>query len=255
MVMKWYYSHDGRTQGPFSTAELKERAAAGSLHPDDPLWPEGADPRGAVAVSAVLDWADLAPAPPALPDWLEDVREADRLGPEPRPAEGAPLPDWLADIQQAEGDVAPPPAPGKEAEEMAAELLLSEPPDGAEAEPGPAPPRHPAAAAERGPALQTGGQGPGGAARQGAPGPAAPPTEPFDVALRRAMKEVHHLVDLDENRPLVLRGDVEAIRWDTPIREVFERYQGYGPEMATKLQHYLEFLTDNRRRQGGGSRR
>jgi hypothetical protein len=236
--MKWYYSHGGQTQGPFSTAELKERAAAGSLLPDDLLWPEGADPQGAVAASDILDWAAPPPAPPPLPDWLDDVRATDRGEAPPGPAGNPALPDWLADVSRAEGvEPAAPAPPPKAAEEVAADILLSEPPGAAEAEPGWAPPP-----AETGPAPPA----------DRPLGPPPPPTEPFDVALRRAMKEVHHWVDLEVNRYLVLRGDLAALRQDARLREIFWRYQGYGATMANKLWQYLEFLTDNRRQRGAG---
>jgi hypothetical protein len=61
------------------------------------------------------------------------------------------------------------------------------------------------------------------------------------------MKEVHQWVDSDENRSLVLRGSMEAIRRDAGFHELLARYQGYGPELAHKLWQYLWFLVENRR--------
>ena len=41
MAVEWYYGHDGKEIGPVSSAELKELAAAGRLHPTDFVWKEG----------------------------------------------------------------------------------------------------------------------------------------------------------------------------------------------------------------------
>ena len=236
MGMKWCYSHDGETLGPFSTAELKERAAAGTLRRDDMLWPEGADPHGAVAAADVLDWPAAPSPPPALPDWLDDIRAADAGVAPPTRSAGPDFPDWLADVRRAEGEsVTPAPRPPKAADEVAAEFLLSEPPGADERVPVPAPPQGPPLAQ---PALPP-RPGPQAA-------PAAAPTDPPDVALRRAMKEVHHWVDHDENRSLVLRGSMEAIRRDAGFQELLARYQGYDPELAHKLWQYLWFLVENR---------
>jgi hypothetical protein len=62
------------------------------------------------------------------------------------------------------------------------------------------------------------------------------------------MQEIHRWVDLDENQPLVLRGDMEAMWWDARLQEVLARYQGYGNVLLTRLWQYLEFLAENRRR-------
>jgi hypothetical protein len=241
VVMKWYYAHGARTEGPFSTAELRERAEAGLLHPDDPLWPVPPPP---------------PPPAPALPDWLDDVRAADQPVYPPAPPVSAPLPDWLADVRQAEGEGSHPataPPPSKDAEEVAAEVLLSEPPDGGEPQRGSAPPKAPPAAGGTGPvplASPVSGPVAGGPGQPAPPRPQAPParpTEPFDAAFRRAMKEVHHWVEQEENHPLVLRGSLDAIGRDAGFQELLQRYQGYGPEMAHKLWQYLHFLIENRR--------
>jgi hypothetical protein len=262
VVIKWFYAHAGRTEGPFSTAELQERAQAGLLHPDDPLWPEGADPQGAIEAYTIVDCPvppPPPPAPPALPDWLDDVRAADQPVYPPAPPVDAPLPDWLADVRQAEGEgagpAAPPAPPSKSAEEAAAEILLSEPPDGSESQRGWTPPKSPAAAGGTGPVPlaspvsgpAAGGAGPGQHGPPRTQPPPARPTEPFDVAFRRAMKEVHHWVDQEANQPLILRGSLDAIRRDAGFQELLQRYQGYGPEMVHKLWQYLHFLIENRR--------
>jgi hypothetical protein len=105
MADKWYYSHNGRTEGPFTSAQMKDRAAGGQLHEDDPVWAEGADPQGAIPARGVLPWparqataAVAAPPPaPAVPDWLSDIDAVEGKG----RAAGAPseVPDWLEDLR------------------------------------------------------------------------------------------------------------------------------------------------------------
>src|SRR5207302_1364300 len=80
------------------------------------------------------------------------------------------------------------------------------------------------------------------------PEPAAQPAEPFDVIFRRARVEIQRWVDLEENRSLVLRGDMEAIGRDACLQEVLRRYQYHGHELTQKLWQYLEFLVENRRK-------
>jgi hypothetical protein len=55
-------------------------------------------------------------------------------------------------------------------------------------------------------------------------------------------------VDRDENRLLVLSGDLEAIRRDADLQEVLRRYQGFSDEMTAKLWRHLEFMVENRRK-------
>jgi hypothetical protein len=79
-----------------TTAELKRRATAGMLQPEDLLWPEDGDRAQAIAAGAALDFSDLRPASPVLPHWLSDVQE-------PRSAIGdAPLPDRRGAVGRVE---------------------------------------------------------------------------------------------------------------------------------------------------------
>jgi serine/threonine protein kinase len=98
----------------------------------------------AEAASGILDWPAAVSPPPALPDWLDDVRAATGDNTPPTGSAGPALPSWLTDVRRAEWEIVTPAPPGpKEADEVAAEFLLSEPPGGAEPEPGPAPPQGP----------------------------------------------------------------------------------------------------------------
>jgi hypothetical protein len=241
--------------------------------PDDRLWPEGADPHGAVEASAVLDWPAVPPpAPPAppvalpvgprlpawlgdvwqaedrsvpaaaeapatsplvVPDWLADVLRAEQS--ESRPPADPGLPDWLGDVQQAEESAAP---ANRNVEDLAANLLLTEPAGTAAPaaeQPRPAPPPAPAPLLVQPPRL-------------GQPPQAGRSVGPVDVIFRQAMREIHRWVDEDANQPLVLRGNVDAMWRDARLQEVLQRYQSFGNELLTRLWQYLEFLAENRRR-------
>ncbi len=41
MVHEWYYGHDKEKLGPYTSAELKDLAAAGTILPVDTVWQEG----------------------------------------------------------------------------------------------------------------------------------------------------------------------------------------------------------------------
>jgi GYF domain 2 len=109
MASKWFYAHQGRTEGPFSAAQIKELVARRTIQEGDLLWPEGTDPKDAMPPSKALDLFGLqagaaegsGPAPPAghLPDWLDDVQAAERKGPLPGPASTSEVPDWLEDLR------------------------------------------------------------------------------------------------------------------------------------------------------------
>ncbi len=43
MAKEWYYSQNGQRHGPVSSADLKQLAASGKLHPTDHVWKEGMD--------------------------------------------------------------------------------------------------------------------------------------------------------------------------------------------------------------------
>jgi hypothetical protein len=43
MADNWYYATDERKLGPFSSAQLKELAAAGQLLPSHTVWKEGVE--------------------------------------------------------------------------------------------------------------------------------------------------------------------------------------------------------------------
>jgi hypothetical protein len=79
----------------------------------------------------------------------------------------------------------------------------------------------------------------------------------FEV-FRKARLAIENWVDEDCNLPLVMAGDLGAIKKNGPLLAIFERYQKYGLSLKEKLTHHLEFMVENRRkyyaarlRQGG----
>src|SRR5271166_3081088 len=101
MIDRWYYTHNGRMQGPVSAAQLRQLATDGMLIPTDLIWPEGRQQSEAVPAQAAIDFSSpAAPSSPlnTKPDWLDDIRGAAKA--EKKPAE----PDWLDDVRAAEED-------------------------------------------------------------------------------------------------------------------------------------------------------
>jgi hypothetical protein len=102
MAHQWYYRRGEQTHGPISSEELRDLAVGGALQADDRVWSADSTPErslsGATVVKHLVPLARKATAP----DWVDDVRELERLGAEPPPlppAEG--IPDWVADLRQA----------------------------------------------------------------------------------------------------------------------------------------------------------
>jgi hypothetical protein len=264
---QWYYKRGEQTHGPVPVAELKTLAATGLLQPDDLLWPEGMDPAEAIAACAALDFSALARVAHPLPDWLSDVEQAQPSGPLPPPAMSPQLPDWLADVRMAETEPVPPPAPTESGPpatgEHAGPAAL---PDWVESLRQteqvlvpPAPTIEPAPEIPTVlPAKEKLHRGDHQATTEDATIPEVlpadqekePPAETVPLAerFRKARIEIEHWVDRDENRLLVLSGDLEAVRRDADLQEVLRRYEGFGDEMTAKLWRHLEFMVENRRK-------
>jgi serine/threonine protein phosphatase PrpC len=116
MIDRWYYTHAGKTLGPVAAAELRRLASTGQLMPNDLIWPEGGQQSGGVPAQAAIDFTAPAsaatppaspppsapttvPTPAPKPDWLDDIRAAQKT--ERKPAASA-QPDWLEDVRAAE---------------------------------------------------------------------------------------------------------------------------------------------------------
>lgn len=61
---RWFYRHQGKQQGPVSSAQLDQLAATGKLAPDDVLWMEGDDPSVGIHARAALDFSALRGSAP-----------------------------------------------------------------------------------------------------------------------------------------------------------------------------------------------
>jgi hypothetical protein len=59
---------------------------------------------------------------------------------------------------------------------------------------------------------------------------------------------VERWIDLEQNRDLIVTGDLDAVRRDGGLLGVLEPYRGWGTGLMEKLWRHLEFLLDNRRR-------
>lgn len=104
----WYHTHNGETHGPFSAAQIKQRADEGLLHPDDLLWPEGVDRKEAIPAYAAIAFSATPVQPtstetPGLPAWLNDVQALEQELARPKASPRAALPEWLDALRQEEG--------------------------------------------------------------------------------------------------------------------------------------------------------
>lgn len=78
MSAVWYYLHDNVTLGPFTAAEIRERAARNIILIGDRIW-------------------QVAPAD-AIPDWLDDVALMETKGPVVPVVPGDQVPSWVEDL-------------------------------------------------------------------------------------------------------------------------------------------------------------
>src|SRR5262249_21012428 len=74
------------------------------------------------------------------------------------------------------------------------------------------------------------------------------PTVSVTEAFLKAQRALQEWVDADANKPLVAKGDLEAIRQCAAVQELLRRYESYGPVMQEKLWSKLALLVDNRQR-------
>jgi hypothetical protein len=74
-----------------------------------------------------------------------------------------------------------------------------------------------------------------------------PAVSVFEAFLAGRMA-LHGWVDADENKPVVVAGDVEAARRCPQLQATMEKYTGYGPIMMEKLSKHLAMLVENRQK-------
>jgi hypothetical protein len=204
--------------------------------------------------------------PSPLPDWLEEMRQAEKPSaasakpapPPPTPGKtattaepfainltGIPL-DWLDDIRQIE-------------ESLSRRPTTTQPPKGPSAappQPLPAPPQLPTMPQQRGYDPETGQILDPAAYERWQKAEAQrrqeelqkQPTVSVAEAFLDAQRAIQAWVDDDANKPLVTSGELESIRQCGSIQEILSRYESYGPVMQEKLLKRLAFLVDNRKK-------
>jgi eukaryotic-like serine/threonine-protein kinase len=67
-------------------------------------------------------------------------------------------------------------------------------------------------------------------------------------AYLKARTELSGWLDQQKNRPLILTGDMEAIRQDPTLQQFMKDLGRYGEEIIHKMWHHLEFMVENRRK-------
>jgi len=282
MTTQWYLlRNSARTTGaapkaqplgPMPAAKLVELASSGGASASDWVWMEGMDVQITVEKFLAIAHAGKLPDSPAnfLPEWLSDVAKSEafeRSRPEPIPdwleemrlaekqprnaappatadeftIKGLPL-DWLEDIRQIEESLRArltPPAPQRPtaappqpplALPVSAEPQGFDPATGRILDPVAFDRWQKAEAQRRQSELQK------------------QPTVSVAEAFLDAQRAIQAWVDDETNKPLVTSGDLDAIRKSASVQEVLRRFEGYGPVMQEKLWKRLFFLVENRQK-------
>jgi hypothetical protein len=77
---------------------------------------------------------------------------------------------------------------------------------------------------------------------------ASEPGETIYETFRRARNALSAWADLDQNQPLLIRGNMNEVRQDPEVHRMMQSYQAYSHELVRKLWDFLEFLVENRRK-------
>jgi hypothetical protein len=192
--------------------------------------------------------ARRAPIPPvaeSVPlDWLEDIREIEEsLRRRPRPRAASPL--WVEPAAEEPPTVDLPAIP------VALPVARAVPPPGQPPSKAPAPsPESMGFNPETGQILDRkkfdDWQREQQLQRQ-REAQTQPVASVYDAFLN-ARRALHEWVDDEQNRDLILAGNMEAIRGNPIAAGLVLAYEGYGETMLTKLWKHLELLVDNRRK-------
>lgn len=262
MPVYWYYLHDKVTMGPFTAAEIKERAARNMILESDPIWQAGGQAKDAPAAKTAREAAPSKAPPAQLPDWLDDVAKVERKGPLPGPVPGNHAPQWLDDLRLWYGleMYAVPKSPQqlpKPVTQVAMPDWLDE---------APAAPPQPQAAktmdaevflAEKA-IRETGFDPRTGQIRDpqkfhawqqatSATQPALTNESLLEV-FRQARIGLESWVAEAANRPLVQAGDLDAIKSDARVAAILRPCEGLAHVMYEKLLHHLDLIVEGRRR-------
>jgi hypothetical protein len=65
---------------------------------------------------------------------------------------------------------------------------------------------------------------------------------------QRAQSALQQWADLDINRPLILSGDLDAVRSDIAIKSILDLLDKYGPAITDRFWHHVEFVLENRKK-------
>jgi hypothetical protein len=264
----WYYSHDGVTHGPFSTAEIKDRAIRQLLLDTDLLWQGGPVPTDPLPAQAALDFSKLQPAPSTVPEWLADMAKVAADDTAQAPVVSKEAPSWLEDMRlwvglEVVSDGKPPtitPA-DKIVTQGTPDWLTGWIPEEPAKVPKPEQTKQTVkiqdvladtTIQETGFDLKTGQILDPEKFRKwqksaNSQQPSVSNESLFEV-FRKARIAIENWIDDDSRRPLIMSGDLQAIKRDATLQALFQKSQGYGAAMEQKLWRHLEFMVENRRK-------
>jgi hypothetical protein len=264
--------------------KLLELASSGKASAGDWVWMEGMDVQITVDKFLAIARAGKLPDSPAnfLPEWLSDVAKSEsfeRSRPEP-------LPDWLEEMRQAEKQPSPgtpkpspPSAPPAKPPATSDEFIIKGLPldwledirqieESLRGRPAPPAPPSPTAAPPQPPLATPVSPEPRGfdpatgqildpvaydrwqkaEAQRRQEEAQKQPTVSVTEAFLDAQRAIQAWVDDEANKPLVSSGDLDPIRKCDSLQAIFRRFEGYGPVMQEKLWKRLAFLVENRKK-------
>jgi hypothetical protein len=73
-------------------------------------------------------------------------------------------------------------------------------------------------------------------------------SEPFQEVFQRAQAILQKWADMELNRPLILSGDLEAVRKDVVIKSLLEILSKNGSAVVDLYWKHLELILDNRKK-------
>jgi len=235
MQRNWLYLHDGQTHGPFSVARMKELAAQGEIAPTDKIWCEGDDPKTAIRAAQALPFPRAEKEAPAEPERSAPPRAHPVHAKSPgkkRKKSGGSHPGFKKAHVAPPADPVWPPlesAPVMEAIPVLEAVPVVEAIPLPEEEPPPLPLNISPGLARAILAVQE-------------------PNLSTNEIFRRASFALSQWTDQDENAPLILAADTEAILRRPEVLEILVPFQNLPFEHLERLIDSLDFLVENRSR-------
>lgn len=256
MTMKWFYVHGDVIEGPITSDVLQRLALAGTIGPQDLIWPEGSSRSSAVEAQSALLFPVSLPEINPLPDPPDPL-------PEPARSESVPvpLPDWLTDVQSADERIRSRPASGLTV--PSGEGVPDWLQDFLGVPPAPPPPAPPASTEEPSPSSDLTGVDPltgrvldsdkferwlaeQNVVRKTRLAMDVIPS--LHERLQKAKFEIEQWADDAANRAAIVAADLQAIRSDAALCSVLSSYADWGPEMTDKLWRHVAFVVENRKK-------